>query len=254
MKAQLALSIAAGFYLLSLGADFLPSRPGRAIWLLGPVALTANALAVALRYWSAWPMLPMYLGAVALPLGLGLSALWPVSAGGAGRARRYLLAAATLVALAAVIFPKDFYLPFIRSRSLWAHLFFWCQTAGKSCFLVAAAWALVDLVPAKKPARENGTRPLNRMLSWTIWGFCFWTISMFCGELWSYLGWGTPVVWDDPAITTIMATWFFYVGGLHLHLAGAWAVRIRNVYCAAGALVVFCFNILPDLGPLRWPF
>jgi ABC-type transport system involved in cytochrome c biogenesis permease subunit len=90
-------------------------------------------------------------------------------------------------------------------------------------------------------------------MQWTVWGFAFWTLSMFTGELWSYLGWGTPVVWDDPAITTTMATWFFYICLLHLHLTGSWTARSRGVYTAAGALVVLVLNCVPELGPFRFP-
>ena len=77
---------------------------------------------------------------------------------------------------------------------------------------------------------------------------------MFTGEMWSYLGWGTPVVWEDPAITTTMATWFFYICLLHLHLTGSWTTRSRGIYAAAGALVIFVLNCVPELGPFRWPF
>jgi ABC-type transport system involved in cytochrome c biogenesis permease subunit len=91
-------------------------------------------------------------------------------------------------------------------------------------------------------------------MRWSVWGFAFWTLSMFSGELWSYLGWGTPVVWDDPAITTVMATWFYYAYLLHLHLTGSWDIRSRTIYAAVGAVVVLSLNCLPEWGPFRWPF
>ncbi len=254
ISTQLLFKIAAGLYGLSLVAEL---SFGRWRWWAGIFlwpALLANAAAAVLRYRSAWPMLPMYLGPVALPLFLGLLILLirPQEAEGQ-TVRRTVLALTAVIALAATCFPKDFYLPFLKSQTLWAHLFFLFGVAGKGCFLLSAAWAIAGL---KTVINAEGERPspVLRSLRWTVWGFSFWTLSMFAGELWSYLGWGTPVVWDDPAITTTMAAWFFYICLLHLHLTGAWTARGRGIYAAAGALVILGLNCIPDLGSFRWPF
>lgn len=128
-----------------------------------------------------------------------------------------------------------------------AHLFFWLGVAGRGCFLVAAIQAMAGL------RKKNGRPAFSRSVPWIAWGFAFWTLSMFTGELWSYVGWGTPVVWDDPAITTTMATWFFYVGLLHLHLTGSWTARGRCAFTAVGGLMVLGLTYAPELGPFRWP-
>jgi hypothetical protein len=252
--AQALLKIAAYFYGLSLGSTILEDRQRSAVYLFLCPALIANAVAVLLRYRQAWPMLPMYLGPVALPLCLGcLFFLIRQHSGHAIRARRIVLAQSLLICLAAVLFPKDYYLPFIKSQTVWAHLFLLFGVAGKGCFLVCAALASATLIgkkTIKPPAPNTGN---GRTLRWAVWGFAFWTLAMFSGELWSYLGWGTPVVWEDPAITTTMATWFFYICLLHLHLTGSWRAGSRDIYAAAGALVIFIFNCIPELGPFRWP-
>ena len=146
-----------------------------------------------------------------------------------------------MAALAAVCFPKDFYLPFPQSKTLFAHLFFLFGVIGKSCFFVSAARAAAGETDADS-------------FRWAVRGFAFWTISMFCGGLWSYLGWGTPVVWEDPAIVVAMAVWFFYVCFLHLHLTGGWTPRRRRVFAAAGGWAVLALHAIPDLGPFRNPF
>lgn len=226
-------------YGLGLVADLRFGRGPRTLWIFLFPALAANGAAAGMRYWMAWPMMPMYLGAAALPLCLGLLALLHGRDGDDRMARRLILGMAAVLALAAVLFPKDFYLPFVKSNTLLAHLFLLFGVAGKGCFLAGAARALA--------------RPSMAAMTYPIWGFAFWTLSMFFGELWSYRGWGTPVVWDEAVIATTMATWFFYVGALHLHLTGTWTVRGRNGVIASGAAVVFLFNCLPDLGPFRWP-
>lgn len=261
INAQLLFKIAACFYGLSLAATFRWNDGRRALSFLLIPALIANAAAAVLRYRQAWPMLPMYLGPVALPLCLGwLLFLIRPHIRGAALTRRIVLVQVLVISLAAVLFPKDYYLPFVKSQTAWAHLFFLFSIAGKGCFLVGAAWAIASLRDNHQKKSSGPTtdhRMANtdhrRTLHWTVSGFAFWTLAMFTGEMWSYLGWGTPVVWEDPAITTTMATWFFYICLLHLHLTGTWTARRRGIYAAAGALVIFVLNCMPELGPFRWP-
>jgi ABC-type transport system involved in cytochrome c biogenesis permease subunit len=180
-----------------------------------------------------------------------------------------ILSLTCIIALITVFFPKDFYLPFLKSNTLLAHFFFFFGVIGKGCFLVASAWAVIGLFQEHRGISQETVNTSDVTVSnspqvslsahyywfpWAVWGFAFWTLSMFSGELWSYLGWGTPVVWDDPAITTTMATWFFYICLLHLHLTGTWTARGRTAYAASGILVVLILNYIPQLGPYRWPF
>jgi ABC-type uncharacterized transport system permease subunit len=267
ITAQWLFKIAAGLYAAALIIDisFNRRRSPSLVFLLP--ALAANAAALLFRYLPAWPMMPMYLGPLALALVLGIFSLTTDDKrSGGAMARRILLGFSVLVSLLAVFFPKDFYLPFLKSQTLWSHLFLLLATAGKGCFLAAAARALAILIPQNKtredkhaataknlhgPATRPADRHTNSPFLLTVWGFALFTLSMFAGELWSYRGWGSPVAWEDPAITTIMATWFFYIGLLHLHLTGAWSPKSRNICTAAGAGIIIVFNVLPDLGPFR---
>jgi hypothetical protein len=250
--AQLAFKLAALLYFASfLASRFSPRPRGLAGLFLVPAVLT-NLAAVAIRYWQAWPMLPMYLGPVALPLCVGLLLLCHRPSAEAPVVRSSLLGMTALLALLGVLFPKDFYLPFLKSATPLAHLFLIFGALARACFLFAAAWALASLLTQKRGAGRTSPG-LQSALRWTVWGFGLATISMFSGELWSYLGWGTPVVWDEPAIAMAMATWFFYICLLHLHLTGSWSPRGRGIYTALGAVFVVLLGSLPDLGPFRWP-
>ncbi|MDY6832677.1 MAG: cytochrome c biogenesis protein CcsA [Thermodesulfobacteriota bacterium] len=247
------LKIALGFYGFGcIAAVGFPRRRWYVLLLLP--ALAANAAAVGLRYHLARPMLPMHLTPAALPLLLGIMAFVAGRQDPSGRVRRIILSLALITALMAVLFPRDFYLPFLKSQCVWAHLFLLFGVAGRACFLVSAAWALSSLLPTPPGADHGSPITDHRYFRWAVWGFAFWTFSIFAGELWSYLGWGTPVVWDDPAITTVTATWFYYVCLLHLQLTGTWSARGRTVWAALGAVVVFGLNCLPEWGPFRWPF
>ena len=245
MKPDVLFFSAAGCYFLSFAAAWAPGRWRNTMWLFLLPGLFANAALVFWRYSTAWPLMPMYLGPATLPLCLGLLITLNRRRADDIRARRFVLGLTLFLAVAAFLFPKDFYLPFLKSNTPASHLFFLFKTLGQACFLFSAAWAWAGLLSGK---------PQQFWLRWAVWGFAFWTLCMFSGMLWSYLGWGSPVVWGDAAITLIMATWFFYISLLHLHLTGTWTAQARAAYAASGAFVVVTLSFVPDLGPLRWPF
>ena len=251
--------VAGGLYGVTLLSSLPAGRLARtATAVLLAAAVSCNLAVVVFRYHQAWPMLPMHLGAVALPLCLGL--FFPFAATSSEPSLRrpvqgMVLVQMVLLVVAALCFPKDFYLPFLKSKTLLAHGFLWFGLVGKSCFCLSAAWALVALrFPPSAAGKHQLTVCVHRSLHWAVWGFVLWTVSMFNGELWAYLGWGTPVVWDDPALTMTMAAWFFYACFLHLHLTGSWSLKARALYASLGGLVVLALTCLPDLGPFRAPF
>lgn len=252
--AQISFQCAGLCYLATLMAAFLPRRWSFISRVLLIPALGCNLVTVGVRYHLAWPMLPMHLGAMALPLCLGLLLLLLGNGSRPGErvVQRIILAATVSLVTAALFFPKDFYLPFLKSKTLLSHAFLWFSLFAKGCCVVSAAWALCSW-PLGGGARD-GLRPavsLQHSLRWAALGFGLWTLSMFCGELWCYLGWGTPVVWEDPALTLTMAGWFFYACVLHLHLSKAWNLQARSVCIGPGGLVVLSLTCLPDFGPFR---
>ena len=80
-----------------------------------------------------------------------------------------------------------------------------------------------------------------------------WTLSLFSGEVWSYSGWGVPMVWEDASTLTAIATWLFYVGAIHLHLGGLGSRRTRAGMSVLGVALVLVLNGGPDMGPFRNP-
>jgi hypothetical protein len=259
MTPQTVFQAAGALYGLALLGALLPGKRPLVVATFLVPALVCNLLVVGLRYHQAWPMLPMHLGAMALPLCLGL--LYPFTAGGECEqdqqrmVRRTLLGLMVLLVLMGLCFPKDFYLPFLKSKTMLAHGFLWFGLAGKACFVLSAIWALAALAANRQAyGKHRLTVTLQLSLRWAVWGFALWTLSMFSGELWSYLGWGTPVVWEDPALTLTMAAWFFYACYLHLHLTRSWNPTARALYASLGGLTVLALTCLPDLGPFRAPF
>jgi len=252
--ARITLQLAALFYLAAFVASWPVSTKRYVFPFLFLAALGCNSFTIYSRYMQSWPMLPMHLGALALPLCLALMLAFL----GGMRAfthwfvlRLGLLLCVALIVVA-LLFPKDFYLPFLKSKTYLSHAFLWFALFAKGACAISALWAL-SAWPFATASPEN-IRPLTALkhsLGWAALGFGLWTISMFCGELWCYLGWGTPVVWQDPALTLTMAGWFFYACVLHLHLTKSWNLQLRAAFIGFGGLVVLAMSCLPDFGPFR---
>lgn len=230
-------------YLASLiGAVWKKNTPAKYLFYAG---LLCNAISLGLRYWICFPMLPLYQGSFFLPFIVGIIGI------------RYNIfrsnilpgfSIVTLLAWSAYLCPNDFYIPFLQFKTLFAHGFFLLGVVGKSMFLLAGVRA-VQILFAKY--QETGqTKQMGQILSW---GFVFWTLSVFAGAAWSWLGWGSPVVWEDPLMATTMATWFLYSLLLHLHLTVFSGTRPKAWFTLAGAVWVFCFNCVTELGPFRLP-
>jgi len=252
--AQIAFKLAALLYLVVIPLPFLTSN--RKILICGLLpGVCFNAMAIFLRYELAWPMVPMYISPVMFPFFLGLLSMCVAlnkKDDQSLTALKVCLVLLGIFSLSAVLFPKDFYMPYWKFNSLFAHAFMAMGALGKGFFIVSSAYAVAALVKHRGNQRaELYGADIAGSFFWGATGYAVWTVSMFCGEMWSYLGWGTPVVWDDAAILTTMATWFFYTCFLHLHLTGTWSVRARAWYAAAGAPMIYIFNAIPDFGPYR---
>jgi hypothetical protein len=231
------------FSLISCGIK--KQRPISALIFMGPGTLLYLA-AIGLRYYRSWPMLPMYLGIPALVCCLAV--LWLLNR------KRYLSEQdcpeefflrllIVLLGLLPLFFPKDFYLPFIRSVTIWSHLFFISGTVAKGFLLLGALRGAVFL--RKKHS------PLESAMSAVFSGFILLTLSIFCGEVWAYLGWGTPIVWHDAAITTTMALWFYWTCVLHLHYSTTWKKRSRAWMMAGGGILLIALCSPSEMGPFR---
>ncbi|MDR2406008.1 MAG: hypothetical protein LBE27_06525 [Deltaproteobacteria bacterium] len=203
-----------------------------------------------LRYYWSFPMTPMYLGTAA---SAPVLALFGAISLGMGLKPRFLLLYRSLcilvflLGLSQVLFPKDYYLPFLKTATFFSHMHLAFTILGKAAFFLSGLWAINYMVDKTAEPRYSS----GRFFLFLVLGFVCWTLSMFAGEVWSYLGWGLPVVWDDAVIVTYMATWFFYIGLLHLHLAGRFSTLIRAIASAVGIAWLLVVNCIPDLGPYR---
>ncbi len=214
------------------------------------------SICIFLKYYLlALPLMPMHLGVIGITM--GISIVW---------CSRFFLKinyiqdsesavlqlCIILLLVVSIVFPKNFYLPFLRSYAIWSHLFFLFGVVGRTLLLCGALLPLATIFRQAKDSHIR-TDQLATPVNFIIWGYGFLALSMFSGEIWSYLGWGTPVVWEDPAIPTTIGLWFYWTCFLHLHYMKNWSVQRRTVFMAVGGLLVLVLSVHPDMGPFRLP-
>ncbi|WP_457573112.1 cytochrome c biogenesis protein CcsA [Desulfolithobacter sp.] len=221
--------------------------PALAVNMAGVIC---SGLAVGLRYFHAWPMLPMYLGLPALIFALGIGLLL-ASCRRQHRQTDLLLLQGLLVLLCLLnlLYPKDFYLPLIRSATIWAHLFLVFGVLARSALLICGLRALASRWKQSDPRNNTDLSPAATSRPAILGTVCL-TLSIFCGAIWSYLGWGIPLIWHDPAVTLTMALWFYWICQFHLVYGGIRSTTVQQKFQIAGGLLVL-LSLIPDLGPLR---
>jgi len=222
------------------------------------LGLSANLSIVINQYLHALPMMPMHIGIAGISSFLTI--IWICSYGSIKNTKSehdhleglILLGIILLIILLTILFPKNFYLPFLRSNTIWAHIFLLSGILAKSCLIYGGVKAFISL----QSNRSQNDKKIDYVsaTNWIVYGYGFLSVSLFSGELWSYLGWGTPVVWHDAALTTVLALWLYWSCFLHLLFINSWSKRQRTETVVAGAALVLIFSCHPDMGPFRFPF
>ncbi len=234
------------FYTASFFALFFKTRENSFIYRIFFIpALILNLIFIVAVYYFSWPLMPMYHTPFFLPFFIGIFNFKKIMTKSV-EALLFLFII-SLISFCPVFFPKDFYHPFWISKSIFSHIFFIFGVLGKAGLISGGVFAVLQL------KNHNGTDFCKKSMDFIITGFALWTISMFSGELWSWMGWGAPIVWDDASIITAMATWFYFMGFLHLHLMGNFTMTMRAKAAVFGMFILLILSLGPDLGPFRIP-
>lgn len=103
----------------TLVSAWMPGKARRATKPLWWLSAIAGIVCAGLRYWMTWPMTPMFSGSILYPPLLAILGSWSLN-GADDRAppvRRWLITSGLVVVLVGVCFPKDFYVPIIKTTS-----------------------------------------------------------------------------------------------------------------------------------------
>lgn len=76
-----------------------------------------------------------------------------------------------------------------------------------------------------------------------LWGFFFFSASMFAGAVWGYLAWGMYWMWEPKVIWSFIV-WFYYAGAMHAFYVKGW----RGMGLSAATVVGFFVVIFTYMG------
>jgi hypothetical protein len=215
--------------------------------LLYLVAVALFFLSLTARVYYNWPLMCLYQEPYIISL--MLMAMPAYFCARRDRATATVAGAlAIVVSFVTLLFPGDIYVSFVKTNSIFAHLFSATSSFARAAYLCSGAISIWLLLPRNNADSGPRTADLNRINNLIVAGFAFHTLSMFSGGLWAYCGWGTPIQWESHLLLGMAGVWFYYAWFLHLHLAGSYSRRTMLCATFAGGILTFLFCFLPDTG------
>ena len=222
-------------------------KRNRYCYLFYYVAIFLNFFSVVICLYHTIPLVPIFEKSRFIPLTYSLVCLLFLKHKHKNVSLSYISSVSCFLSLLFCFFPKDFYLPFLQTKTIFAFLFFICEIIGVSFYLLWGVLSLQRLV-SKNAIFEQSI--INNQIKW---GIFFQTISMFSGEIWSYLNSGSPVVLQDASVFSCITIWFYFIGFLHLYLLKKINLHQKDFIILGGMIIIFIFFIYPETGPFTIP-
>ncbi len=130
-------------------------------------------------------------------------------------------------------------------RTRWFETHVISSFAAYALFTLAFAGAVVFLIKNFRGGADQKRDKdyLDIMGRSILWGFFFFSLSMFLAAMWSYLAWGSYWLWDPKVIWSFIV-WFYYAGAVH-----GWYVKgFRGGVFAVVSIVGFVIVLFTYLG------
>lgn len=124
----------------------------------------------------------------------------------------------------------------LRTRWFETHVTF--SFFAYAFFTLAFSAALLNLICAGKGANDGEVKKFQDIAGRSVlWGFGFFSASMFSGAVWAYLAWGLYWMWEPKVIWSFIV-WFFYAGAMHAYYVKDWKGRGLSIATVCGFFVV----------------
>lgn len=123
-------------------------------------------------------------------------------------------------------------------RTRWFETHVTASFAAYALFTLAFAGAIVYLVMRYKGSEGDELKKFQDIAGRSIlWGFFFFSASMFAGAVWAYLAWGTYWLWE-PKVLWSFIVWFYYAGAMHAYFVKEWRGAGLSIATVIGFFVV----------------
>ncbi len=121
-----------------------------------------------------------------------------------------------------------------------AYALFTLAFAGAVFFLLAGRMGRASgtpgvLQPGSLKQRRGDFQDITARA--VLWGFFFFSASMFAGAIWGYLAWGAYWMWE-PKILWSFIVWFWYAGTMHVWYVRQWKGKALSIAAIIGLFVV----------------
>ncbi|MBI5599066.1 MAG: cytochrome c biogenesis protein CcsA [Deltaproteobacteria bacterium] len=124
-------------------------------------------------------------------------------------------------------------------RTYWFEVHVLTSFAAYSLFTLAFSGAVLYLIFAggMGGAVENPGDFQDIAGRGMLWGFLFFSASMFAGAVWAYLAWGMYWMWE-PKILWSFIVWFWYAGAIHFFYVRQWKAKGLSAAAIIGFVIV----------------
>src|SRR3989304_815 len=110
--------------------------------------------------------------------------------------------------------------------------------AAYALFTLAFAGAILYLLSGPRLMNSEKKKDFQDIANRSIlWGFFFFSASMFAGGVWAYLAWGTYWLWEPKVIWSFIV-WFYYAGAMHAYYVKEWRGKGLAIATVIGFFVV----------------
>lgn len=114
-----------------------------------------------------------------------------------------------------------------------AYALFTMAFAGAVLYLISEIRTMYGQV-SNPPLLKDFQDIANRSI---LWGFFFFSASMFAGAVWAYLAWGAYWLWEPKVIWSFIV-WFYYAGAMHAYYVKKWRGKGLAIATVFGFFVV----------------
>lgn len=123
-------------------------------------------------------------------------------------------------------------------RTRWFETHVTASFAAYAFFTLAFAGAALYLIKGFRGGTPEEMKKFQDMAGRSVlWGFFFFSASMFAGAVWAYLAWGNYWMWE-PKIIWSFIVWFYYAGAMHAYYIREWRGRGLSTATVFGFFVV----------------
>ena len=124
-------------------------------------------------------------------------------------------------------------------RTYWFEIHVITSFAAYALFTLAFSGSLLYLLgnmkKSEEPERLRDFQDIS--VRGVLWGFFFFSVSMFAGAIWAYLAWGAYWMWE-PKILWSFIVWFWYAGAMHAFYVKRWQIKGLAVLSVIGFFIV----------------